>query len=81
MYKRTVDSVLAELILAVSLPVLAFITILAKLGSALRRALRRKRMSRGHYELHNLQFTGGGGKHAIEAYEELIDATLAGRRA
>jgi len=80
--KRSVVSVLAGLVFAVSLPVLAFQSILANLGSALHAALRRMRISRKRHEPRNLEFARKFGfDRAIEAYEELIDATLAKRRA
>jgi len=80
--KRSVVSVLAGLVFAVSLPVLAFQSILANLGPALRAALRRMRMTRQRPEPRNLELAREFGfDRAIDAYEELIDATLAGRRA
>jgi hypothetical protein len=81
-YKRRVNSVLAELVLAVLLPALAFLSVLANLCLALGGFLRRKQLPRGHHEFHNLQFAREFGfEHAIEAYEELIDATISKRRA
>ena len=82
MLKRIVVSVLAGLVFAVSLPVLAFQSILANLGPALRVALRRMRITRQRPDPRTLEIAGElGFDRAIDAYEELIDATLAGRRA
>ena len=81
MLKRSVVSVLAALVLAVSLLVIAFLSVLANLVSALRAAIRRM-PSRHRHQSRNPQFAREFGfEHAIEAYEELIDATLAERRA
>jgi len=80
--KRSVVRVLAGRVFAVLLPVLAFHSILVQLRSALHSALRRMRISRHRPEPRNLEFAGEFGfDRAIEAYEELIDATLAERRA
>ena len=82
MLKRRVVSVLAGLVFAVSLPVLAFQSILVQLASALCAALRRIRMTRQRPAPRNLELAREFGfDRAIDAYEELIDATLAGRRA
>jgi hypothetical protein len=76
--ERGVENAFAGLLLAVSLPLLAFHSILAKLNVVARALLRR--MGR-RPEPRDGQFAPPFGfDRAIEAYEELIDATLAKRR-
>jgi hypothetical protein len=81
--ERSVDIAFAGLLLAFSLPLLAFYSVLAKLDSASPAPFRRLRMGRrlSPIETLNLQFAEEFGfEHAIEAYEQLIDSTLASRR-
>jgi hypothetical protein len=77
--KRSVDTAFAGFLLIVSLPLLALSAFLVKLNSvrpAIFRWFWPGRSSR-HIDRSNLQAAPEFGfEHAIEAYEELIDATL-----
>jgi len=82
--KRKMDSALAGLLLTCSVPLLGFSAIIAKLESAPRandrpkrtnRALRRRAVSRPRAAD---EFRS---ERAIQAYEDLIDATLMERQA
>jgi lipopolysaccharide/colanic/teichoic acid biosynthesis glycosyltransferase len=82
-FNRSVDNALAGLLLTLSLPLLAFYSILAQLDSVRPAFLRRFRVGRkfSRLELLKLQFAEEFGfERAIEAYEELIDFTVAGRQ-
>lgn len=71
MFVRCFDAALAAFLIALSLPLLALRSILA----------RRKRTQRAQIEIHALQAEEFSFEHAVEAYEALIDATFAQRRA
>jgi len=82
-FDHCLDSALAALLLVFSLSLLVFSSILAKLKSVTRAILRRLCVGRrsNRYELLKLQFSDEFDfERAIEAYEGLIDSTLANRR-
>jgi hypothetical protein len=78
---RSVENTFAGLLLLVWLPLLALHSILAKADAPRRDLARRTRSGSRRHPLPILQSAGVPGfDRALEAYEELIDATLAGRR-
>ena len=84
MLDRCVNGAFAGLLLTFSLSLLAFYSILAELDSKVPALSRRSRMGRrrNHTEFLKLQMVEQFSfERAIEAYEELIDSTLADRQA
>jgi hypothetical protein len=80
-FDHCLDSALAALLLIFSLSLLVFSSIFAKLKSVTRAILSRLCMGRNPNKLLKLQFSDEFDfERAIEAYEGLIDSTLANRR-
>lgn len=84
MLKRSLDTTLAGLVLAVSIPFLVLSAILAALRSewrsAHRRILIRQDWRRSEFKEPRFMVDDFGFDRAIEAYESLIDATIAERQ-
>jgi len=80
-FKRSVETTLAGCVLAVAVPILAFSALMreiqVRLPALARRLGHKQDAGRSSWMRIPAEFEFA---HAIEAYEELIDATLADRR-